>query len=124
MRACNPSLTLSQNVPAANTPWRAFSGPCDTILCCATLQEALSDLHALYGRHKPGGAVGRKLAFYVVALGQMGRGDWLSLGEEIKQLLGSNDVRQVHAGCLAALESIRAFRCVTLMNFFCLFLGS
>ncbi|KAF9451856.1 ARM repeat-containing protein [Macrolepiota fuliginosa MF-IS2] len=35
---------------------------------------------------------------------------WPTLPDEIKQLLASSDVGQVHAGCLAALESIRAFR--------------
>ncbi|KAJ3574136.1 hypothetical protein NP233_g1960 [Leucocoprinus birnbaumii] len=35
---------------------------------------------------------------------------WSTLAEEIKQLLVSTEVRQVHAGCLAALESVRAFR--------------
>ncbi|KAF5348588.1 hypothetical protein D9756_009610 [Leucocoprinus leucothites] len=35
---------------------------------------------------------------------------WPTLVYEIKHLLVSGEVRQVHAGCLAALESIRAFR--------------
>ncbi len=43
---------------------------------------------------------------------------WLTLADEIKLLLASTDVRQVHAGCLAALEAIRAFRSVTLLNLF------
>ncbi|KAF7364786.1 Importin N-terminal domain-containing protein [Mycena venus] len=35
---------------------------------------------------------------------------WPGLIEAIKQLLTSNDIRHVHAGCVAALESVRAFR--------------
>ncbi|KAF8215061.1 armadillo-type protein [Mycena galopus ATCC 62051] len=35
---------------------------------------------------------------------------WPGLIAAIKQLLTSNDIRQVHAGCVAALESVRAFR--------------
>lgn len=39
---------------------------------------------------------------------------WNTLADEIKVLLLSSEVRQVHAGCLAALESVRAFRSVHL----------
>jgi importin-7 len=35
---------------------------------------------------------------------------WRSLVGEIKTLLTSGNVGEVHAGCLAALEAIRAFR--------------
>ena len=35
---------------------------------------------------------------------------WPTLGQEIKRLLTSNDVREVHAGCIATLEAVRAFR--------------
>ncbi|KAF9065181.1 armadillo-type protein [Rhodocollybia butyracea] len=35
---------------------------------------------------------------------------WPGLLDEIKRLLVSNDIRQVHAGCVAALEAVRAFR--------------
>ncbi|KAJ7490549.1 armadillo-type protein [Mycena latifolia] len=35
---------------------------------------------------------------------------WPGLVEAIKQLLLSGDIRHVHAGCVAALESVRAFR--------------
>ncbi|KAF7299860.1 Importin N-terminal domain-containing protein [Mycena chlorophos] len=35
---------------------------------------------------------------------------WPGLIDAIKQLLVSGDIRQVHAGCVAALETVRAFR--------------
>ncbi|KAJ7105062.1 armadillo-type protein [Mycena crocata] len=35
---------------------------------------------------------------------------WPGLIDGIKQLLGSGDIRHVHAGCVAALEAVRAFR--------------
>lgn len=35
---------------------------------------------------------------------------WNSLADEIKHLLASSDAPQMYAGCLAALESVRAFR--------------
>ena len=35
---------------------------------------------------------------------------WRGLVGEIKTLLTSGNVSQVHAGCLAALEAVRAFR--------------
>ncbi|KAJ7274060.1 armadillo-type protein [Mycena rebaudengoi] len=35
---------------------------------------------------------------------------WPELVAAIKQLLASSDIRHVHAGCVAALESVRAFR--------------
>jgi hypothetical protein len=44
----------------------------------------LSDLYGLYARPKAGGAVPRKLAFYVVALRQLGRDDWLALEREVQ----------------------------------------
>jgi hypothetical protein len=37
---------------------------------------------------------------------------WPGLIAAIKQLLTSNDIRHVHAGCVASLESVRAFRFV------------
>ncbi|GAW02680.1 nonsense-mediated mrna decay protein [Lentinula edodes] len=35
---------------------------------------------------------------------------WPGLLDEIKRLLGSGNIREVHAGCVAALEAVRAFR--------------
>ncbi|CAK5283934.1 unnamed protein product [Mycena citricolor] len=35
---------------------------------------------------------------------------WPGLVDTIKALLGSGEVRQVHAGCVASLEAVRAFR--------------
>ncbi|KAE9407355.1 ARM repeat-containing protein [Gymnopus androsaceus JB14] len=35
---------------------------------------------------------------------------WPGLLDDIKRLLGSGDIREVHAGCVAALETARAFR--------------
>ena len=35
---------------------------------------------------------------------------WRGLVGEIKTLLTSSNVRELHAGCLAALEAVRAFR--------------
>ncbi|KAF8886227.1 armadillo-type protein [Gymnopilus junonius] len=35
---------------------------------------------------------------------------WPNLGREIKHLLTSNNVREVHAGCVATVEAVRAFR--------------
>ena len=35
---------------------------------------------------------------------------WPSLIDEIKKLLSNNSVNDVHAGCVAALEAVRAFR--------------
>lgn len=35
---------------------------------------------------------------------------WPGLLDEIKRLLGSGEIREVHAGCVAALETVRAFR--------------
>lgn len=35
---------------------------------------------------------------------------WPGLLEEIKRLLGSSNIREVHAGCVAILEAVRAFR--------------
>lgn len=37
-------------------------------------------------------------------------GAWPTLISEIKALLGSSDVREIHAGCVASLETVRAFR--------------
>jgi hypothetical protein len=37
---------------------------------------------------------------------------WPGLIPQIKQLLQSNSVQEVHAGCIAALEAIRAFKYV------------
>ncbi|PPQ78743.1 hypothetical protein CVT25_010746 [Psilocybe cyanescens] len=36
--------------------------------------------------------------------------NWPSLVREIKQMLVSSNVREVHAGCIATLEAVRAFR--------------
>ncbi|KAG5643336.1 hypothetical protein DXG03_001055 [Asterophora parasitica] len=35
---------------------------------------------------------------------------WPGLLEEVKRLLASGDIRSVHAGCVATLEAVRAFR--------------
>ncbi|TBU59052.1 ARM repeat-containing protein [Dichomitus squalens] len=35
---------------------------------------------------------------------------WPNLAEEVKKLLASGNIRDVHAGCVAALEMVRAFR--------------
>ncbi|KAI0769096.1 ARM repeat-containing protein [Trametes elegans] len=35
---------------------------------------------------------------------------WPTLVDDVKKLLASGDVREVHAGCVAALEMVRAFR--------------
>jgi len=40
---------------------------------------------------------------------------WPTLLSEIKQLLTSNNIGQTHAGCIATLEAIRAFRFVVLI---------
>jgi hypothetical protein len=47
----------------------------------------LSDLHRLFSEPKVG-AAGKKLAFYVVALRQLGRVDWLRLEREIQGEIG------------------------------------
>lgn len=36
---------------------------------------------------------------------------------DIKALLSSNDIRQVHAGCVAVLEAVRGFRYVYINSF-------
>jgi len=38
--------------------------------------------------------------------------NWPSLGADLKKLLTSNNVQEVHAGCIASLEAVRAFRWV------------
>lgn len=38
--------------------------------------------------------------------------EWPTLVEEVKKLLSSGNIREVHAGCVTALEMIRAFRYV------------
>ena len=38
---------------------------------------------------------------------------WPNLLADVKVLLGSHDIRQVVAGCIAALEMVKAFRCVS-----------
>lgn len=35
---------------------------------------------------------------------------WPGLAEEVKKLLSSGNIREVHAGCVTALEMVRAFR--------------
>ena len=57
--------------------------PIDTTLQ-PRLFHVFGDLHAFYERYKKGGATRRKLAFYVVALSQMGRGEWLALEQEVQ----------------------------------------
>ncbi|GFZ47135.1 hypothetical protein JCM24511_04878 [Saitozyma sp. JCM 24511] len=48
----------------------------------------LSDLYQLFAKPKPGAAVPRKLAFYLAALRQLSRDDWLRLEREIgKEIL-------------------------------------
>lgn len=41
---------------------------------------------------------------------------WPGLLEKVKQMLTSGEIREVHAGCVAALECVRAFRRVLLAN--------
>jgi hypothetical protein len=38
---------------------------------------------------------------------------WPTLVDEIKRLLTSNNIKEVHAGCVATLEAVRAFRSVS-----------
>ena len=45
---------------------------------------------------------------------------WPTLLEEIKRMLGSSEIREVHAGCVAALETVKAFRCETMRFVSCL----
>lgn len=45
-------------------------------------------MHHLYSRIRPGGAVPRKLAFYLAALKGMGREDWLGVKREVERELG------------------------------------
>jgi hypothetical protein len=40
---------------------------------------------------------------------------WPSLTGEIKRLLLSSDIKEVHAGCVATLEAVRAFRYAILL---------
>lgn len=35
---------------------------------------------------------------------------WPNLLDDVKRLLASSDIREVIAGCIAALEMVRAFR--------------
>lgn len=42
---------------------------------------------------------------------------WPSLVSEIKRLLVSSEVRDVHAGCVATLEAVRAFRYVLIRGY-------
>lgn len=37
---------------------------------------------------------------------------WPTLLDEVKGLLGSGSIQEIHAGCIALLEVVRAFRCV------------
>lgn len=41
---------------------------------------------------------------------------WPTLMQEAKRMLLSNDIREVHTGCIVALESIRAFKYVEVRN--------
>lgn len=49
-------------------------------------------MHGLYDRYKKGGSVSRKLAFYVVALRQMSRGEWLALEREVRREIDKLEV--------------------------------
>lgn len=40
---------------------------------------------------------------------------WPNLLVEVKGMLSSNDIREVHAGCVATVEAVRAFRFVFLL---------
>jgi hypothetical protein len=40
---------------------------------------------------------------------------WPNLLVEVKGMLSSNDIREVHAGCVATVETVRAFRFVFLL---------
>lgn len=41
---------------------------------------------------------------------------WLNLLVDIKRMLNSNDIREVHAGCVATVEAVRAFRFVFFLS--------
>lgn len=45
----------------------------------------LSDVYNLFARPKPGAAVPRKVAFYLAALKQLSREDWLGLEREVQK---------------------------------------
>ncbi|KAL1411161.1 hypothetical protein Q8F55_002111 [Vanrija albida] len=47
--------------------------------------SALDDLYALFARPKPGAAAPRKIAFYLAALGQVSRPEWLALEREVRR---------------------------------------
>lgn len=44
---------------------------------------------------------------------------WPGLLEEVKRMLGSNEIREVASGCVASLEIVRAFRCVIFAYILC-----
>lgn len=48
----------------------------------------LSDVYGLFGRTQAGKAVGRKLLFYVGALRQLRRDDWLKVKKEVEREVG------------------------------------
>lgn len=60
----------------------------------------LSDMYTLFSKPKAGGAVPRKLAFYVVALKRLDRENWLRLKKEAEKEIGKleseNGVDQVN----------------------------
>jgi hypothetical protein len=43
--------------------------------------------------------------------------NWPGLLDEVKQMLSSNELRQVASGCVAALEVVRAFRYVRCLSY-------
>jgi len=45
----------------------------------------LSDVYNLFARPKPGAAVPQKVAFYLAALKQLSREDWLGLEREVQK---------------------------------------
>lgn len=60
--------------------------PLDT-LSAPRILHLFSDLYRLFSEPKVG-AAGKKLAFYIVALRQLGRADWLRLEREIQGEIG------------------------------------
>ncbi|KIY65274.1 ARM repeat-containing protein [Cylindrobasidium torrendii FP15055 ss-10] len=74
---------------------------------CATLRTSLLALIS----SAPSRPIALQLAQtlkYVIARSFPAK--WSGLLDEVKALLSSSDVREVHAGCVAALEAVKAFR--------------
>ena len=48
--------------------------------------------------------------------------NWPGLLDEVKRMLGSNEIREVASGCVATLEVVRAFRCaLPILSCFCMY---